>query len=133
LREREFSLLLLGSFAGLALLLATIGTFGVMSYTAQRRKHEFAIRLAFGAQASDVMKLVMTQGLKLALTGVVIGLESARLLARFMNTLIYGVSTTDAQTFFGVALILSIVVLFASVIPAWRASRVDPMVSLRQQ
>jgi ABC-type antimicrobial peptide transport system permease subunit len=133
LREREFSLLLLGSFAGLALLLATIGTFGVMSYTAQRRKHEFAIRLAFGAQESDVMKLVMTQGLKLALTGVVIGLESARLLARFMNTLIYGVSTTDAQTFFGVALILSIVVLFASVIPAWRASRVDPMVSLRQQ
>ena len=133
LKQREFTLLLLASFAVLALLLATVGTFGVMSYTVQCRKHEFAIRLALGAHASDVMKLVMKQGLKLALIGVVIGLAGARLLSSLMTTLIHGVSTTDAQTFLVVALTLSFAVLFASLIPALRASTVDPLESLRHQ
>jgi predicted permease len=132
-KQREFTLLLLGSFAGLALLLATIGTFGVMSYTVQQRRHEFAIRLALGAQGSDVLKLVMKQGLKLVLTGVVIGLVSARLLSSLMSTLIHGISTTDGQTFLGVALMLSLAVSLASLIPAWRASKSDPLVSLRHQ
>ena len=133
LKQREFTLVLLGAFAGLALLLATIGTFGVVSYTVQQRRHEFAIRLALGAQTSDVLRLVMKQGVKLALIGVVIGLVSARLLSSLMSNLIHGISATDVQTFLGVALVLFLAVLFASLIPAWRASKVDPLASLRQQ
>ena len=133
LRQREFTLLLLGLFAALAVILATIGVFGVMSYTVQRRRHEIAIRLALGARASDVLRLVIKQASILSLSGVLIGLASARLLTTLMRNLLHGISTTDVQTFIGVALLLSFVVLLASFIPAWRATRVDPLESLRQQ
>jgi ABC-type antimicrobial peptide transport system permease subunit len=115
------------------LLLATLGMFGVMSYTIQRRRHEFAIRLALGAQGFDVLKLVIRQGMSLTLGGVAIGLAGARLFAGVMTGLTYGITATDGQTFLGVALLLSTVALLACVLPAWRASRVDPMVSLRQE
>ena len=104
-----------------------------MSYTVQRRRNEFAIRLALGAQSSDVLKLVMKKGLILSLSGVVIGLAIARLLTRLISNLLHGISSSDVQTFLGVALLLSFVVLLASFIPAWRATKVDPLASLRQQ
>jgi len=133
LKQREFILQLLSMFAALAVTLATIGIFGVMSYTVQRRRHEFAIRLALGAQSSDVLKLVLKKGVILSLSGVVIGVAIARLLTRLISNLIHGISSTDMQTFISVALLLSFVVLLASLIPAWRATKVDPLESLRQQ
>ncbi|MGE0130009.1 MAG: ABC transporter permease [Blastocatellales bacterium] len=129
-RERFVMLLLLG-FAALALTLAAVGVYGVMSYSVTQRTHELGIRLALGAQTRDVLKLVLGQGLKLVSIGVVIGLAGALAAARVLNSMLFGVSATDPATFAGISLLLVVVALLACWIPARRAAKVDPMIALR--
>jgi putative ABC transport system permease protein len=129
-RER-FRTLLLGSFSAMALLLAAVGIFGVISYSASQRRHEIGIRMAIGAQRGDILRLILGQGAKLALFGLCIGAVFALLLTRLMKSLLYDVSTTDPLTFCGVAIILLGVAVIACYIPARRAMRVDPMIALR--
>src|SRR5262245_985003 len=129
--QRRLTLTLLLSFAALALLLAGVGIYGVISYSVRRRTHELGIRMALGAQRRDVLKLILTQGLKLALIGVVIGLLTAFALTRWMETLLFNVRPTDPLTFGVIAFVLLLVALFACWLPARRATKVDPMVALR--
>ncbi len=130
---RRFSMLLLAVFAGLALALAAVGIYGVISYSVAQRTHEIGIRLALGAQKSDVLKLVLGQGMILAAIGVAIGLIGAFVVTRVMATLLYGVSATDSVTFISTSLLLVGMALLACYVPARRASRVDPMVALRYE
>lgn len=131
LRSDRFNLGLMGSFAILALLLAALGIYGVMSYTTSQRTRELGIRLALGAQTRSLLKLVTLQGMKLALIGIVIGLLGSFALTRLMSSLLFEVGTTDPLTFALVALVLSIVAFIACYIPARRATRVDPLIALR--
>ncbi len=128
---RRFVMLLLGGFAGLALLLAALGIYGVISFSVAQRTQEIGIRLALGAQAADVLKLVMGQGAKLIFSGVALGLLMAFLLAQVMRSMLFGVSATDPLTFGMIALLLTIVALLACYLPARRATKVDPMIALR--
>jgi putative ABC transport system permease protein len=130
---RRFSSVLVAIFAGLALLLAAIGIYGVMSYTVSQRTQEIGVRLALGAQMGNVRGMILGQSLKLTLVGVGIGLAGAYGLARFLGSLVFGVGTHDAGTFLGVALLLVAVALAASWIPARRAMRVDPIIALRHE
>jgi len=133
LTPQRFTMLLLAAFAGLALLLSAVGIYSVMSYSVSRRTHEIGIRISLGAKTTDVLLLMLRQGLLLAATGSAIGILGALILSRLMATLLYGVRPTDAITFVSVAGLLMIIALAACCIPARRAMRVDPMVALRYE
>jgi putative ABC transport system permease protein len=123
----------LGIFAGLALILAFIGVYGVISYSVTQRTREIGIRRALGAGGADVLKLVLKEGLKLSLVGVVIGLIAAFALARLLESLLYGIRAIDPLTFSVTPLLLTAVALTASFIPAARAVKIDPMKALRYE
>jgi putative ABC transport system permease protein len=131
--RQRFNMLLLGTFAGLALLLAAIGLYSVLAYSVRRRVREIGVRMALGAQRVDVIRMILGQGVKLALIGVVIGVVAAFVLTRLMASQLFQVSATDPLTFIGVAAILMLVAIAACYIPALRAAKVDPMVALRYE
>ena len=131
LGRQRFSMTLLTAFAAVALLLASVGLYGVISYLVGRRTHEIGIRLALGARHADVLRLVLTQGMKMALVGVALGLAASVALTRMIKNLLFGVSATDPATFTVIALLLTLVALLACFIPAWRATKLDPLSALR--
>jgi putative ABC transport system permease protein len=131
--RQRFSMLLLAIFAGVALVLAGVGIYGVMSYSVAQRTHEIGIRMALGAQTSAVLKLAVGYGLKLVIAGLVIGLIAAFALTRVMSTLLFGITATDPATFTLISLLLIAVAALASYIPARRATRVNPIIALRYE
>jgi len=129
--QRHLPVILLGSFAGVALLLALIGIYGVIAYSVAQRTREMGIRRALGAQHGDILRLVVVQGFRLAVAGVAVGLAGAYGLTRLMESVLFHVSATDPATFVAVALVFLLVALAASYIPARRATHIDPMAALR--
>ena len=125
--------LLIGIFAGLALLLAAMGIYGVMSYSVVQRTHEIGVRMALGAQRRDVMKLIVKQGMWLALVAIAIGLVLAFATTRVIQSLLFGVSSTDPVTFIGIPLLLALVMMIACYLPARKATKVDPLVAMRYE
>jgi putative ABC transport system permease protein len=131
--SRRFSVALLGSFAALALILASIGIYAVMAFSVARRTHEIGVRMALGARSGDVLRLVLGQGLRVTTIGILFGIVGALGLTRFLQSLLYEVRPTDPPTFVIVLLLLVSVSVAASYLPARRAMRVDPMVALRYE
>jgi putative ABC transport system permease protein len=131
--RQRFSMLLLAVFAGLALVLAAVGIYGVMSYSVAQQTREIGIRIALGAKRSNVLGMTLTQGLRLIGAGLLLGLVGALLLTRVMSSLLFGISATDPLTFLGISLVLLAVALLATYLPALRATKVDPMIALRAQ
>jgi len=130
-QRRKFSMLLLTMFAGVAMLLAAIGLYGVMSYSVAQRTHEIGIRMALGARRPDVLALVVKQGMVLALMGIAAGAVLSLAMTRLISGMLFGITATDPLTFAGVAALLGTVAFLANYLPARRASKVDPMVALR--
>jgi predicted permease len=131
--ERRFALEILAVFAGVALLLAAIGIYGVMSYTFSRRIHEIGIRVALGAQRIDILRMALGEGMRLVMLGLIAGLIGAAALTRFLRSLLFDVTSTDPLVFASIAALLAAVALLACYIPARRATRVDPLVALREE
>jgi putative ABC transport system permease protein len=133
LAQKRLTLVLLAGFAALALLLAAVGIYGVIAYSVKQRTHELGIRMALGAQTRDVLKLILWQGLKLSFVGGIIGLVAAFWLTEWMKSMLFEVTPTDPMTFALIPLLLITVALMACWIPAWRATKVDPMTALRAE
>lgn len=131
LAQRRFSMMLLAVFASVALALATIGIYGVMAYLVNQGTRELGIRIALGASQRNILGLVVRQGMVLAFSGVMIGLAASFLLTRLMRSLLFGVEATDPITFTGISLLLAAIALLACYVPAQRAARIDPLISLR--
>jgi putative ABC transport system permease protein len=131
--DRRFALQLLGVFAAVALLLAAVGIYGVMSYSFSQRTHEVGIRIALGAQRLDILRMALTEAMKMVLIGLASGLAGAAILTRFFRSMLFGVQPADPATFISVSAILAAVALFACYIPAQRATRVDPLTALREE
>jgi putative ABC transport system permease protein len=129
----RFNMLLLSIFAGVALVLASVGLYGVMNYSATQRTHEVGIRMALGATRGDIMRLVVGNGMLLTVTGIVIGVVASWGLTRVMSNLLFGITATDLPTYLGVSAVLATVALIANYIPARRATRVNPVIALRYE
>jgi predicted permease len=131
--SQRFSLVLLGAFAGLAVLLASIGIYGVLSYLVGQRTPEIGVRMALGAERSDVLRMILREGARLSVLGAAIGIAAALGLVQLMAKMLFGVKPTDPITFAGVALVLCGIALFSCYLPARRAAKVDPMIALRYE
>jgi putative ABC transport system permease protein len=133
LARQRFSTTMLGAFALFTLILAAVGVYGVMSYQVTQGRHDLGLRVALGAQRGSIIAMVLGQGMRLAAFGIAAGLAGALALTRVMSGLLYGVSATDALTFLALAMVLAAIAALATYIPAWRATKVDPMVALRDE
>jgi putative ABC transport system permease protein len=133
LAQRRFSMLLMGLFSSMALALAAVGIYGVMSYSVAQRRHEIGIRMALGAQAGDVLKLVIGQGMMLTSIGLAFGLAAALVLTRSLGSMLFGISATDWSTYAELSALLAGVAMLACYLPARGATQVDPIIALRQE
>ena len=133
LAPQRFNMLMLATFAAVALLLASMGIYSVLAYAVRRRMREIGIRMALGAQIKDVLRLIVVEGMKPAMVGLAIGIIGALALGRVVASLVYGVSTRDPMTYLSVSLLLALVALLATVVPAYRATMVDPINTLRDE
>ena len=133
LSPRRFSTLLLGIFAGIALVIAAVGIYGVISYSVNQSTREIGIRMALGAQRGDVLRLIIGKGMLLAVIGVAVGLIASLFLTKLLDSMLFGVNPRDLVTFASVSLVLSLIAFVACLIPSRRATRVDPMTALRYE
>jgi putative ABC transport system permease protein len=131
--QPRFNMMLLGTFAALALVLSAIGVYGVMAYSVTQRTHEIGIRMALGAKRSDVLQMILNQAVKLAGIGVVVGVVGALMATRALSSLLFGVKPADPATFIGITALLAAITVLAGLVPAFKATRVDPMIALHYE